>query len=179
MDLKEIAHWAESHPVPTIVIGAGGLIAVLYLLGYFSPSPQASSGGDQNVAAAYYAAEAAQAQVGGAIQVATIQAAAATAMNASNNNAAVAIDAAQTGAAQTINAQNVNGALGLGDQQLQATYNSNATAASIAGSNNQLAGQLAQVNLQAYNTATNAAVQVNQADVNLAAYQSDLAFLSR
>jgi hypothetical protein len=152
MNFSELLAWMEKNPVAAIAIGGGGVIAIMYLLGYFSPTPAATTdtSGQTNLAAAYYAAEANQANVGGAIQVATIQAAAATAMDNSNNNAAVAINAAQTGAATTINSQNVNGELGLGDQALNATYNSNAAAVQVAQSNNATAGAIANTQLQGY-----------------------------
>jgi hypothetical protein len=184
MNFNEVVGWAEHHPTESIIIGAGGVLAILWMLGYIGGGSGTQGAADQtgstaNLAAAYYAAEAQQAVVGGQIQVATIQAAAATAMNSSNNNAAVAINAAQTGAATTINQQNVGGALGLGEQNLQATYNNNATAGAIAQSNNYTAMQVANTQAGAYNAFLNAAANVNQQNVALAAYQSDLAFLSR
>jgi hypothetical protein len=139
MKLAEVTGWVEDHPTESIVIGAGGLIALLWLLGFFSSSSSSSSSGASNLASAYYAAEAQQAVVGGQIQMATIQTAGATAQNAANANAAVAINAAQTGAATTINGQNASTTALLGNDQLLATYSSNAAAVSTNQSNNDAA----------------------------------------
>jgi hypothetical protein len=153
MDFGQIVKWAEAHPTETIIIGAGGLIALLWALGYIGGGQAAPSGdtGTANMAAAYYAAEQAQAVVGGQIQVATIQAAAATAMNASNNTAAVAIDQTNASAAQTINQQNVGGAIELGNQNLNATYSNNNAAVQVAASNANAATQIAATQMAAQN----------------------------
>jgi hypothetical protein len=178
MNTSEVFHWVEEHPIPSIVIGAGGLIAILYLLGYFSPSSSGQSGqsAGQNLAAAYYTAEANQADVGGAIQVAQIQANADEAVTASNNSAAVAINNVDANAAQTMNGQNVNGALGLGGQELQATYSNNATAANIATTNAGAVTTLGAQQAAAYNAMLGAAENITAQQVALGAYQSDLLF---
>ena len=136
MNFKEVTSWVEAHPTESIVIGAGGVLVVLWLLGAFSSTPAASDSGASNLASAYYAAEAQQAVVGGQIQMATIQSAAQTAQVNSQANAAVAINAAQTTAATTINGQNASTTSALGNDQLLAAQSSNATAAFITHSDN-------------------------------------------
>src|SRR5215831_13248319 len=108
MNTGEAITWIEAHPAESIVIGAGGVLALMWLFGAFSgPKASDTSGGSANLAAAYYAAEAQQAVVGGQIQMANIAAAAdvaktglttrtATAINESNNNAAVLINGQNT-----------------------------------------------------------------------------------
>ena len=83
--------------------------------------------------------QAQQAVVGGQIQMATIQTAGATAQNAANANAAVAINKAQTGAAVKINQQNATTASALGNDSLLATQSSNAAAVATTISNNNAA----------------------------------------
>jgi hypothetical protein len=153
MKFAQVTGWVEQHPTESIVIGAGGLIAVLWLLGFFSGSSSASSSGSSNLASAYYAAEAQQAVVGGQIQVATIQSAAATAQNAAQVNGAVAVAKSQSKAATTINGQNATAATTINGQddataaaassnQLLATYSNNATAAEVTASNNSTAATI-------------------------------------
>lgn len=157
MKLAEITGWVEEHPTESIVIGAGGLIAILWLLGYFSSSSSTSNSGASSLAAAYYAAEAQQAVVGGQIQVATIQAAAQTAQTAAQANAAVAIANTQATAATTINGQNADAATTIeGTDQLLATYSNNGMIAATNASNN--AAQLAITNSNNYTTALGAAL---------------------
>jgi hypothetical protein len=149
MNFHEVTVWVEAHPGESVLIGGGALIAILWLLGYFSPTAQAPA--QDPLAAAYYAAEAQQAVVAGQIQQTTLTTAAQTAQTGIQANAAVAINAAQAGAATTINGQNtgaattinqaqVSGAqaiqLGVSSDQLQATYSNNATALATAQSNN-------------------------------------------
>jgi hypothetical protein len=171
-DLKAMMHWAEAHPWATGGIVLGGGLAVLWLLGAFSkPSGGASDSGSNN-AGAYYAAEAAQAQAGAAIQATTLQTAAATAQNQSDNAAMVAIDAANNvtsrvnsagyfnmqtagnlsdnATARALGSQATTVALGaqkttlgLGNQQLQAT---------VAQSNNALAAAVASTSAQVKTT---------------------------
>ena len=89
------------------------------------------------MAAAYYAAEAAQTTAGSNLQLATVQATnqtaqtqiaatAATSINAANDTAAVTMNASQYGAAQTI---------GLAQTAASVSQSNNATTASIASSN--------------------------------------------
>jgi hypothetical protein len=163
MKLAEVTGWVEQHPTESIVIGAGGLIAVLWLLGFFSSSSSADSG-SSNLASAYYAAEAQQAVVGGQIQMTTLQTAAATAQNAADVNGSVAIAKSQSKAATTINGQNATAATTinannnaattsqLGTQnndQLLATYSNNSTALGIATSNNTTQATIAQAGYNA------------------------------
>jgi hypothetical protein len=140
MKFADVTSWVEQHPTESIVIGAGGVLVVLWLLGAFSSSGSASDSGSSNLASAYYAAEAQQAVVGGQIQMATIQAAASTAMNASQVNGAVAINKAQTSAAVKINNQNANAGMIINQSNNDAAnYQMGLTTnANIVGSNNQL-----------------------------------------
>jgi hypothetical protein len=153
MNMHEVGTWIEDHKTESIVIGAGGVIVLLWLLGYFSSSSSGDSGAS-NLASAYYAAEAQQAVVGGQIQMATVNDAAQTAQVGLQANAAVAINAAQTGAAVTINGQNTSTAATINqsnndaltaqtgivsNNQLQATYSNNAYAYATAVSNNNTA----------------------------------------
>ena len=158
MNFAGITSWVEEHPTESIVIGAGGVLVVLWLLGAFSSSGS-SDAGASNLASAYYAAEAQQAVVGGQIQMATIQSAAATAQNAAQVNGAVAINKAQTKAAVTINGQNASAAT---------TINQSNNDANIVGSNNQLLATYSN-NSTAYETAkvnTAAQVTMNQSNNN-------------
>jgi hypothetical protein len=161
MKFAELTSWVEEHPTESIVIGGGGLILLLWLLGFFSSSSSSGDSGSSSLASAYYAAEANQAVVGGEIQVANIQATAATAQNAAQVNGAVAINKAQTKAATTINGQNASSATtinqsnndaALGEagfatqlgttqsnNQLLATYSNNSTALATTVSNNNTA----------------------------------------
>ena len=116
----------------------------MWLLGFFGSSASSSDSGASSLASAYYAAEAQQAVVGGQIQMATIQRAAATAQNAAQVNGAVAINEAQTGAAVTINGQNATSATVINGQD---------TKAATAASNNQLLATYSN-NATAYNTAS-------------------------
>lgn len=147
MKFAEVTTWVEAHPTESIVIGAGGVLVVLWLLGAFSSSGSSSNAGASNLASAYYAAEAQQSVVAGQIQMATVQSAAATAQNAAQVNGAVAINKAQTKAATTINGQNASAATTINasadalgatqsNNQLLATYSNNQTAAQITQSNN-------------------------------------------
>lgn len=118
--MDKILSWMEAHPVEAGVIGVAGVVVLLYAFGFFGSS-SASAGANQgasNLASAYYAAEAQQAVVGGQIQLATVNDAAATAqvqdqqqalvaINAANNTASTAIAGYQLGAVQSTNAANV------------------------------------------------------------------------
>jgi hypothetical protein len=160
MNFKEVTAWVEAHPTESIVIGAGGVLVVLWLLGAFSGSPAASNSGASNLASAYYAAEAQQAVVGGQIQMATIQSAAATAQNAAQVNGAVAVAKSQSKAAVTINGQNASAATTINGQddtaatvnsnnQLLATYSNNATTVATTNSNNYFANKTAEAGFNA------------------------------
>jgi hypothetical protein len=121
MNLHGAIGWVEGHPVESVVIGGGAVLALLWIMGAFGGGSSSASAGASNLASAYYAAEAQQAVVGGQIQQATIAANQASTVAGLNANAAVAINAANakaatlingqnTGAASTINGQNVAGA---------------------------------------------------------------------
>lgn len=111
MSLHEAGVWMGKHPYATggtIVVGGLG---ILWLFGFFSSTPQQSAdAGTQNMAAAYYAAEAAQAAAGAQIQGISLQTTAATAQTKIAADAAVAINDANTGAATIINGQNTGSA---------------------------------------------------------------------
>jgi hypothetical protein len=164
MNFKELTVWVEAHPGESILIGGGGLIFILWLLGYFSPS--ASAPAQDPLAAAYYAAEAQQAVVAGQIQQTTLTTAAQTAQAGIQANAAVAINATQAGAATTINGQNasaattinasnVGGAVTLGslnsNNALLATYSNNDSLVAANASNNATAASINQSNNDAIN----------------------------
>lgn len=111
MNIDKAAIWIEKNPGLAIVIGLTGTLAILWLLGFFSTPAAAGAGGDTgqtNMAAAYYAAEAQQAVVGGQIQMAHEAATSQTAQAATAANAAVAINAAQSLASVRINQQNAD-----------------------------------------------------------------------
>lgn len=164
MSVSELFGWVEDHPILTAVLGITGLLIILWLLGVFSSS-KASEGGQSNMAAAYYAAEAAQAAAGAQIQTTQIQATAATSIAARNAQmqealgaisagAATTINAQNTGAAMTINQQNTGAAIAidaagnytqqiLSNDQLQATRDTNYWAAQTSFANNATARDIA------------------------------------
>ena len=138
MDVGEIGGWVKTHPVPTAAIVFTGGLALLWMLGYIGGGAGASASSGGNNLAAFYGAEAASAQAGAAVQLATLQTAAQTAQTKIQADAATVINAAQTNAAQIINGQNVGAAvqragidsattLGLSWNQDLATFNNNAT----------------------------------------------------
>lgn len=120
MEFNDVTSWASKHPYATggIVFGVG--LVLLWWFGFFSSSSGGAAGassGDTNMAAAYYGAEAAQLTAGTQLQLATVQAGAATAQTQLQADAAVkiqnsqdttaaAIAATQFGSASTINGQN-------------------------------------------------------------------------
>lgn len=124
----KVGPWVAQHPIPSVAIGAGGLIVVLWIFGAFSRKPATSDGGASNMAAAYYAAEAQQAVVGGQIQMANIQATRDTAIAGLATDAAVKSENIRATAATTINQQNVGGSIQLSADQLSATRVNAATA---------------------------------------------------
>ena len=69
--MPAVLEWVKSHPVEAGVGGAVVIVGALYVLGYFGGSSNASGGTDPNVAA-YFGAQAAQAQSGN--ELAAIQA---------------------------------------------------------------------------------------------------------
>jgi hypothetical protein len=132
MTFKGSVQWVEAHPTESIIIGGVGVIALLWLLGAFGGSKSTDSSGASSLAAAYYAAEAQQAVVGGQIQVANINATASTAQKSLDDNAAVAINSTNAYAAMTINGQNTSSAV-------SETYSNNQTAIATNQSNNDAA----------------------------------------
>lgn len=128
--------WAQEHPVESVVIGAGGLIFVLWLFGAFSKGGGSGDSAAQGMVAAYYAAEAQQAVVGGQIQVANIAATRDTAIAGLTTDAATKIAKTQANAAKTINSQNAGVSIANINAGLEAVKSSNATAAQIADSAN-------------------------------------------
>ena len=139
MKVAQVGSWIEEHPIESVVIGGGVLIALIWLLGGFGSSSSQANSGQSNLASAYYAAEQAQAVVGGQIQVANIQATRDTAIAGLQANAAQAIQKTQAHAAITINGQNATTASALGNDQLLATESSNAAAIATTQSNNNAA----------------------------------------
>ena len=142
MDGGKIVSWIEAHPAQSIIIGAGGLVLILWLFGAFGRKQQ-SDGGAASMAAAYYAAEAQQAVIGGQIQAATIQATRDTAIAALETDAAGKIEQTRANAAITINGQNADASTKLGEQNLLATYSNNATTVAVTNSNNEAATRIA------------------------------------
>jgi hypothetical protein len=142
MEGGKIFSWVEAHPAESAIIGVGGVLVIMWMLGFFSSSSSAASSGASNMAAAYYAAEAQQAVVGGQIQVANIQATAGTAQALAGDTAATDISAINANAATTINGQNANVTTTLGDQQLNATYSNNATLLATTQANDAAATQI-------------------------------------
>lgn len=123
----KVVEWAEAHPTEAILIGGAGVLVILYLMGFFGSNSASNSAsqGASNMAAAYYAAEAQQAVVGGQIQEATINDAATTAQVQDQVQGAVAINQAQQTAATTI-----------AGSQLGAVQSTNSANVAIAQSNN-------------------------------------------
>lgn len=132
MNFKELEAWVEANPGKSILIGGGLVLFLLWIFGAFSKSATSNGG---SLAAAYYAAEAQQAVIGGQIQQATIAAAAQTAQAGIAANAATAINAANTNAAITINQNQGVVVSHLADQQLNATLSNNATIQNVNATN--------------------------------------------
>jgi hypothetical protein len=126
MNFKELTAWVEANPGKSILIGGGLVIFLLWIFGAFSKS-SAGDGGQSSLAAAYYAAEAQQAVVGGQIQMANISANASTAQELIKANAAQAINATNATAATTINSQQGNVLMDVSSKQLTLGLNNNAT----------------------------------------------------
>lgn len=145
----KIVSWVEAHPGESILIGGAGVLGIMWLLGFFSSSGSGGSSQGNNLASAYYGAEAQQAVVGGQIQVANIQATRDTAIAALETNGATAIAKTQAHAAITINGQNADASTTIGQQQLNATVSNNATALAITNSNNATAQAINASNNQA------------------------------
>lgn len=163
--------WAEAHPVETALIIFGGGLAILYVFGAFGSGSTAATGSG-NLAAAYYAAEAAQTTAGTDLQLATVQANAATDQAQIQANGAVAIANAQTTAAT-----NVAGSM-YGAQQLEALYGSqSAQAASAYGFDTAQVqaeyGYMGGVDLNASNVSMNASNNQTSYNTAIAGYASN------
>lgn len=127
VQLGEIGGWVKEHPVPTAAIVFTGGLALLWMLGYIGGGAGASaSSGAPNNLAAFYGAEAASAQAGAAIQIATLQTASDTAKTKIQADAATAIASTSANMQTTINAQNTAAATDVATQNFQ-------TSAAIAG----------------------------------------------
>jgi hypothetical protein len=184
-DVKAAMHWAEAHPWATGGIVLGGGLALLWLLGAFSKSNAGATDSGSNNAGAYYAAEAAQAGAGAAIQQSTLETAAATAQNQSNNAAMVAIDAANN-VTSRVNSQgyfNMQLAGNLSDNATQVSLGSQATTVALGSQKTalglggqQLQATITQSNnaLAAAQTSTAAAVKTEQIHATSAAYHDYL-----
>jgi hypothetical protein len=106
---NEVIEWVEKNPVPAFVVGGVVVLGVMWFMGVFSSPAASSNGGQTNMAAAYYAAEAAQAQAGAQIQLATVQATNQTAQVTANANAAEAIAATEANMQTTLGGQTLTG----------------------------------------------------------------------
>jgi hypothetical protein len=122
--MDEVLEWVEKNPVPSALIGGVVVLGLLWLFGFFTPkaAPASNNTGAANMAAAYYAAEQAQTVAGTQVQLATENDAAATAQTQLQTQAATAIAATNANAAnyqaevaglvqQNINYQNANVAI--------------------------------------------------------------------
>ena len=105
--VDKLMAWAEAHPMPAGVIVFGVGLLILWWMGIIGSSGTAADQTNaaaaqtqQQLATAYYAAEAAQATAGTQLQLATVQADAATNIAMANDNAAVSVNAAQQQTAQ-------------------------------------------------------------------------------
>jgi hypothetical protein len=137
MNFGEIGTWAKTHPLATGAIVFGGGLGLLYLLGYIGGgSSSAGNAAQANGVAAFYAAEAAQAGAGAAIEVQTLQSQAATAQAKIAADAATAITGAQANRDILINGQNTGAAYSIAGLGLQGTLSNNATALASTLSNN-------------------------------------------
>lgn len=130
--MDELWAWAEKHPALSggIVFGVGLLL--LWWMGVFGSSNTAADNTNtqaqqtqQQLATAYYAAEAAQATAGTQLQIAQVNDQAATNINSAQVNGAVAIDSANnvTGQLQATTAGQV--ATTQANDALQASENGN------------------------------------------------------
>jgi predicted small secreted protein len=168
MTLTEVGEWMGKHPYITggsIVVGGLG---ILWLFGFFNKPAAASDTGQTNMAAAYYAAEAAQAAAGAQIQSISLQTTAATAQTKIAADAAVAINGANTGSAVLINQQNTGSANTINGQNVGRDV---AVTGINAGSANTIAGfgrdvSLAGIGAQLQQTQINADAATTQIQSN-------------
>jgi hypothetical protein len=156
--MENVLHWAEEHPWLAGGISLGIVLLVLWLLGFFSSSStsQTSDTGQSNLAAAYYAAEAAQTTAATQLQMATVQYGAQTAIDAQDDNAAVAIAGTQANMYSTLGQQNASTETALGNDQLLASDNANDDA--LQASNTAYADELTADQQSIYGAETVAAI---------------------
>lgn len=122
--MENIVNWVEKNPWLAGLIGLGGVLIILWLLGYFSSSSSSSSSAGNSLAAAYYNAEAAQTTAGTQLQMATEYYNAQTAQDAIQAGGAEAIASTQANMYTTIGQQNAGTTTALGNDQLLAAENS-------------------------------------------------------
>jgi len=101
---NEVIEWAEKHPAYAGAIVFVGGLGLLWFLGYLGPSSSSSNQAnnqaqtaattEQQLATAYYAAEAAQSTAGTQLQLAQVNDQAAVNIAGGNNQAAIAMNAA-------------------------------------------------------------------------------------
>lgn len=153
MEFKQVTQWAEEHPLATAGIVFVGGLGLLWVFGFFNRSGSADNG-SANMAAAYYAAEAQQAVVGGQIQQTTLTTAAATKQAEIQANAATSIASIQATTDQSIATSQYSTAQALG-----------------------LAGFQADVTKAGYSAQTAQTLAAYSADTSktLAAYSADVA----
>lgn len=152
--MEHALDWIEDHPWLAAAIGLGGVLILLWLLGFFSSSSNSSSSSGTNLAAAYYAAEAAQTTASTQLQMATVAYGAQTAQAQIQANGAEAIAATNANAATTINGQNAGATTVLGNDQLLAAINSNDDALNAANTAASYGYQTAQAGYAAQELST-------------------------
>lgn len=165
--------WIEEHPWLAGAIGLGGLLILLWLLGFFSSSTSQTSS-NNGLAAAYYNAEAAQTTAGTQLQMATEAYAAQTAQDQIQANGAEAIASTTAGMYTTIGQQNASTTTALGNDQLLASENSNNDALAASNTAAMYGYQTAQAGYQAANFQT---VLNTIAPQELAAYGGNANFV--
>lgn len=143
MSFADLVKWTEAHPYEAAAIGGVTVLALLWLLGFFSGGSSSGGASQASLVSSFYGAEAAQAQAGADIQMNQDQLTAATAVAGLQANAAEAIATTQANAATTINGQNATAATALGADQLLATEHNADAAVATAQSNNATAASIA------------------------------------
>lgn len=125
--MDNVLEWVEKNPWLAAIIGIGGVLIIMWLLGFFSSSSSSTSSSNQgtNLAAAYYNAEAAQTTAGTQLQMATEYYTNQTAQAQIQANGAEAIASTQAGMYTTLGQQNASTTTALGNDQLLASENSN------------------------------------------------------
>lgn len=150
MTWEKLKSWVEAHPWEAGLISLGLLLLLLWLFGFFgSGSSSGSSSGQTNLAAAYYAAEAAQTTAATQLQMATVAYGAQTAQTQIQATAAQGIATTQAGMYTTLGQQGSDTQIALSHDQLLATQNSNDDALAATQSNNYWGFQAAQTGANA------------------------------